>query len=145
VALDALAESSRVESMRNIASALARSRFRDRQESHPMSDTVTRAREVQRTFGRVYQTSPYRAEVVIDWQPSSPIMGCKVLTHGQAVFHKTEGKVVRFPAASRRGRRTSSIVVRTKLRPDLLELFELAVEMESELEAFGPRPSSPAP
>jgi hypothetical protein len=110
-----------------------------------MSDTVTRACEVQRRFGRVYQTSPYRAEVVIDWQPSSPIMGRKVLTHGQAVFHPTEGKVVRFPAANRRGRRTSSIVVRTKLRPDLLELFELAVAMETEVEAFGPRPSSPGP
>jgi hypothetical protein len=98
-----------------------------------MSSTMTHPREAQLTFGRVYQISLDKAEVVIDWQPSSPIMGFKVLTHGRAVFHPTEGKVVRFPGASRRKRRTCSIVVRTKLRPDLLELFDLAIKMEAEL------------
>ena len=75
--------------------------YPERKESPLVSDTVTRPRETQRTFGRVYQTSLDQSEVVIDWQPASPIMGCKVLTHGRAVYHPTEGKVVRFPGAWR--------------------------------------------
>ena len=97
-----------------------------------MPGTDTRSREVQRPFGRVYQLRPDQSGVAIDWQPSSPIMGRKVLTHGQAVFHPTEGKVVRFPGSRRRRQRTSTIVVRTNLRPDLLELFDLAIKMEAE-------------
>ncbi len=98
-----------------------------------MSDIHTRPREVQRTFGRVYQIHPDQSGVIIDWQPSSPIIGCQVLTHGQAVFHPTEGKVVRFPGAIRRGRGTTTIAVRAASRPDLLELFDLAMKMEAEI------------
>ncbi len=113
-----------------------------------MSDIHTRPREVQRTFGRVYQIRPGQSGVAIDWQPPSPIIGCKVLNHGQAVFHPTEGKVVRFPRAIRRGCGATTIAVRTALRPDLLELFDLAMKMEAELasKVAGTRiPSSPAP
>jgi PTS HPr component phosphorylation site len=78
----------------------------------------------------------FRSEVTViyedHWVPSSPILGCKVLTVGQAMYHPTEGKVVRFPQALRRRRRTTTIAVRTTQRPDLLELFGLAVEMEAE-------------
>ena len=98
-----------------------------------MSDANPPPREVQRTFGRVYQTCVDQSAVTIDWQPSSPIIGCKMLTHGQAVFHPTEGRAVLFPGAIRRRRGTQTIAVRTTQRPDLLELFELAVAMEAEL------------
>ena len=98
-----------------------------------MSDSHTRPREVQRTFGRVYQIRIDQSGVAIDWQPSSPIIGCKELTHGQAVFHPTEGKVVYFPGAIGRGRGKTTIAARTTHRPDLVELFELALEMEAEL------------
>ena len=54
-------------------------------------------------------------------------------TRGQAVLHPTEGKVVNFPQAIRRRRGTTTIVVRTGNRPDLLELFDLAIEMEAKL------------
>jgi hypothetical protein len=98
-----------------------------------VSDIHTRPREVQRTFGRVYQIRPGRSGVMIDWQPSSPIIGCQVLTHGQAVIHPSEGKIVRFPGPIRRGRGTTTLAVRTALRPDLLELFDLAMKMEAEI------------
>ena len=90
-------------------------------------------REIKRRFGRVYQICPDQSGVAIDWVPSSPILGCKELTVGQAMHHPTEGKVVRFPQAIRRRRRTTTIAVRTTQRPDLLQRFELAVEMVAEL------------
>jgi hypothetical protein len=89
--------------------------------------------EVKKTSGRVYQLCPDQWNVAIDWVPPSPIVGCTVLTRGEAVFHPTEGKVVRFPQAIRRRRGTTTIAVRTGARPDLLELFELATELEAKL------------
>jgi hypothetical protein len=90
-------------------------------------------REIKKASGRVYQTCENECGVAIDWAPSSPIMGCTTLTGGEALFHPVEGKVVRFPRAFRRRRGTVTIVVRAGRRPDLLELFELATEMKSEL------------
>ena len=91
------------------------------------------AHEITRRFGRVYQTDSKKGRIEIDWIPPSPILGRTRLTRGQAVFHPIEGKVVRFPQAIRRRRGTATIVVRTGERPDLLELFELAIDMEADL------------
>jgi hypothetical protein len=91
------------------------------------------AREITTSFGRVYQMRPDQSKVAIEWIPPSPILGCIALTRGQAVLHPTEGKVVHFPQAIRRRRGTTTIVVRTGNRPDLLELFDLAIEMEAKL------------
>jgi hypothetical protein len=90
-------------------------------------------RELTKESGRVYQICPTEWRVAIDWVPPSPILGCAVLNRGQAEFHPTEGKVVRFPHAKRRRRGTASIAVRTGNRPDLLELFDLATELEGRL------------
>ncbi len=98
-----------------------------------MFDIDTRLVEVKRPCGRVYQQRLNQCAVAIDWEPTAPILGCNVLTEGQATFHPIEGKVVCFPQALRRRRGSSTIAVRTTQRPDLLELFELAVEMEAKL------------
>jgi hypothetical protein len=90
-------------------------------------------RELTKRSGRVYQICPSEWRVAIDWVPPSPILGCTVLNRGQAEFHPTEGKVVRFPQALRKRRGTATIAVRTGNRPDLLELFDLATELEAEL------------
>ena len=91
------------------------------------------ARELTKRSGRVYQICADQWKVAIDWVPPSPILGCTVLYRGQAEFHPTEGKVVRFPQALRRRRGTATIAVRTGNRPDLLELFNLATELEAKL------------
>ena len=90
-------------------------------------------RELTKSSGRVYQIFPDQWKVAIDWVPPSPILGCTVLNRGEAEFHPTEGKVVRFPQALRKRRGTATIAVRTCNRPDLLELFDLATELEAEL------------
>ena len=90
-------------------------------------------RELRKRSGRVYQICPSQWKVAIDWVPPSPILGCTVLNRGEAEFHPTEGKVVRFPKAFRRRRGTATIAVRTGNRPDLLELFNLATELEARL------------
>jgi hypothetical protein len=90
-------------------------------------------RELTKSSGRVYQIFPDQWKVAIDWVPPTPILGCAALNRGQAEFHPTEGKVVRFPQALRKRRGTASIAVRTGNRPDLLELFDLATELEAEL------------
>jgi hypothetical protein len=90
-------------------------------------------RELTKSSGRVYQIFADQSRVAIDWVPPSPILGCTVLNRGQAEFHPTEGKVVRFPRALRKRRGTATIAVRTGNRPDLLELFDLATELEAEL------------
>ena len=89
--------------------------------------------ELKKRAGRVYQMGPSHCKVAIDWVPPSPILGCTVLTRGQAEFDPIEGKVVRFPRAIRRRRGTASIAVRTGNRPDLLELFDLATALEAKL------------
>jgi hypothetical protein len=91
------------------------------------------SRQLTKKSGRVYQICPSESRVAIDWIPPSPILGCSALNRGQAEFHPTEGKVVRFPQALRRRRGTASIAVRTGNRPDLLELFDLATELEAKL------------
>ena len=98
-----------------------------------MLDLATRLLEVKRPSGRVYQTRSDHYGVAIDWIPRLPILGCKLLTEGQAKFHPTEGRVVYFPQALRRRRGTTTIAVRTSERPDLRELFDLAITMEREL------------
>ena len=98
-----------------------------------MSKADAYPREITRSFGRVYQKHLDQCGVAIEWVPSVPILGCKVLSDGQALFHPTEGRVVRFPQAIRRRRGTATLAVRTTQRPDLLELFELAAKMEAEL------------
>jgi hypothetical protein len=90
-------------------------------------------RELTKSSGRVYQIFPDQWKVAIDWVPPSPILGCATLNRGMAEFHPTEGKVVRFPQAIRRRRGTATIAVRTGNRPDLLELFDLATELEAKL------------
>ena len=89
--------------------------------------------ELRSNSGRVYPMSGSRSAVAIDWIPSSPILGCRLLKGGQTEFHPTEGKVVRFPQAIRRRRGTATIAVRTCNRPDLLELFDLATRLEAKL------------
>jgi hypothetical protein len=90
-------------------------------------------KEFRKSSGRVYQMSASPCAVAIDWIPPSPILGCTMLRRGHAEFHPTEGKVVRFPQAIRRRRGTATIAVRTGNRPDLLELFDLATELEARL------------
>jgi hypothetical protein len=82
--------------------------------------------------GRVYQLCAGESMVAIDWNPTAPILGHDVLTGGEAALHPTEGRVVYFPDFRRREGRTT-IAVRTGARPDLLELFELAMAMKREL------------
>jgi hypothetical protein len=89
--------------------------------------------EITKSFGRVYQIGSHQSSVAIDWLPPTPILGCTALTRGQALFHPTEGKVVHFPKAIRRRRGTTTIAMRTGIRPDLLELFDLAIEMQTKL------------
>jgi hypothetical protein len=98
-----------------------------------MPEATAHPLELTKRCGRVYQMGPSQCKVVIDWVPSSPILGCSRLTRGQPEFHPTEGKVVRFPQAIRRRRGTATIAVRTGNRPDLLELFDLATALEARL------------
>jgi hypothetical protein len=91
-------------------------------------------RETFGQTGRVYQSHAGDSMVAIDWKPIEPILGHAVLTHGQAALHPTEGKVVYFPGVRRR-RGTTTIAVRTGARPDLLQLFDLAMAMRSDLRA----------
>jgi hypothetical protein len=98
-----------------------------------MFEETVLLRELTKSSGRVYQIFPDQWKVAIDWIPPSPILGCAVLNRGKAEFHPTEGKVVLFPKAKRRRRGTATIAVRTSNRPDLLELFELATELEARL------------
>jgi hypothetical protein len=93
--------------------------------------------ELTKNSGRVYRMPASPCAVAIDWIPPSPIMGCTMLKRGQAEFHPTEGKVVRFPQAIRRRRGTATIAVRTGNRPDLLELFDLATELEARIISSG--------
>jgi hypothetical protein len=89
-------------------------------------------RETKGLAGRVYQLRPGDPSVAIDWIPVVPIANYDVLVRGEPVFHPIEGKVVYFPGARRR-RGVTKIAVRTGARPDLLELFNLAVMMKTEL------------
>jgi hypothetical protein len=89
-------------------------------------------RETKGLAGRVYQLRPGDPSVAIDWIPIVPVAQFDVFLRGEAVFHPTEGKVVYFPGARRR-RGVTKIAVRTGARPDLLELFNLAVMMKTEL------------
>ena len=89
-------------------------------------------RETKGLAGRVYQLRPGDPSVAIDWIPVVPVADYDVFVRGEAVFHPTEGKVVYFPGARRR-RGVTKIAVRTGSRPDLLELFNIAVTMKSEL------------
>jgi hypothetical protein len=98
-----------------------------------MFEERTLADELRNNSGRVYPMSGSRSAVAIDWIPPSPILGCSLLRGGQAEFHPTEGKVVRFPQAIKRRRGTTTIAVRTCNRPDLLELFDLATRLEAKL------------
>jgi hypothetical protein len=98
-----------------------------------MFDDSTPGRKIERRSGRVYQMYVDHWRVAIDWVPSSPILGCTVLTCGQAIFHPREGKVVLFPQALTGRGGTGRIAVRTGERPDLLELFVLATKLETEL------------
>jgi hypothetical protein len=98
-----------------------------------MLETTAPRSDLTKGSGRVYRMSPSQCKVAIDWVPPSPILGCNTLTRGLAEFHPTEGKVVRFPRAIRRRRGTATIVVRVGNRPDLLELFNLATELEAKL------------
>lgn len=90
--------------------------------------------EIRRQTGRVYQLYPGRPRVAIDWVPDAAICGHPTLVRGTAVYHPTEGKVVYFPGERRR-RGGVRIAVRTKARPDLLELYELAMKLSKELSA----------
>jgi hypothetical protein len=104
----------------------------DSKESPPMKSDCKFRRELKGIAGRVYQMHAGDSMVAIDWKPLEPILGRAVLTRGKAEFHPTEGKVVYFPGG-KQGLGRIRIAVRTSERPDLLELFDLAVAMTSDL------------